>query len=118
MPTSRISRWLAAAPLALYCIALWTYAGWAYNRAPHDHDLYSIVNHSTRHHQAEGAALYLFGFDAMATACAVLAIYSLTNDADTGTSASRRFRLAVIVMLIFGIGAFTRVQSVRAIYGF
>ncbi len=117
MPMSRISRWLAAAPFALYCTALWAYAGWAYSRAPRAHDLYSIVNHPTRRHQAEGTAMYLFGFVAMATACAVLAVYSLTSDTDAGPS-SRRFGMAIIVMLIFGIGAFTRVQSIRAIYGF
>lgn len=112
-------RWITAAPFVLSCTALWMYAGWAYEKVPHIRDLYHVVNSPVRFHRPESTTEYLFGFVAAATICACIAGYLISYETDMpSTKSSKRFGMAVLVMLIFGIGALARLHSVRALYGF
>jgi hypothetical protein len=118
MEPSLSRRWIRAVPFAFGCIALWTHAFWAYKKIPHIHNLYQAVNHPARFHRPETTAEYIFGFVAAATVCARVAVLLITERSDNlDAKLHRRFGMAILVMLMFGLGALARLHSVRTIYG-
>lgn len=100
-------------------ILLWPYALWAYMRVPHVNDVYNIVNHSAKYHQPESTAMYLFGFVVVMTLASGSAAYLVAGySTRDGRGDAKRFGFSLITILIFSLGALSRLHALRSFYNF